>query len=108
MPIVPLTRVWNTNNSTFSRTQRPLCLATVITIHTCQGWTLDQTVVDLGMREQSAGPAFVAVSRLRRLTDLVLQPFAFYHISRLGVAPSVLVHTLEEIYLRSLTHRGAP
>ena len=84
VPIVPIRRVWDTSNSSFSRTQLPLCLAYPITIHKCQGLNLNQAVVDLGTRDQSAGLSIVAISRVRRLVDLVLQPFAFDRISRLG------------------------
>ena len=85
LAIVPLTHLWNTNNGSFS------CLASTITIHKCQGLTVNQAIVDLiGTREQPAGLSFVAILGVRRLTNVVLQPFAFGRISRLGVAPSVL------------------
>jgi len=76
--------------------------------HSCQGLTLNQAVVDLGTREQSAGLSFVAILRVRQLVDLVLQPFVFDRISRLGVAPSVVALKLEEIHLGSLAPRVAP
>jgi len=72
------------------------------------GLTLNQAVVDLGTREQSTGLPFLAISRVHRLVDLVLQPCAFDCISRLGIAPSVLAPKLEEIRLRSLAPRIVP
>jgi len=70
--------------------------------------TPNQAVVDPGTREQSAGLSFVAILRVRRLVDLVLQPFAFDRISRLGVAPLVLARRLEEIRLRFLAPGVVP
>jgi len=71
VPIVPITRVWNTSNGSFPRTQLSLCLAYAITIHKCQGFTLNQAVVDPSTHEQSAGLSFVAISRLCLTVSLI-------------------------------------
>ena len=72
VPTVPIMCVWNTSNGSFSRTQLLLYLAYTITVHRCQGLTLNQAVVYLGTHQQSAGLSFVAISRVRRLVYLVL------------------------------------
>ena len=46
-----------------SRTQYPLRLAYALTIHKCQGQTIDKCVIDIGTREISAGLTYVAFSR---------------------------------------------
>lgn len=58
------------NNVVFSRAQVPLVLAFAVTAHKCQGMTLEHgAVVDLAPCF-AAGLAYVALSRVRRLSDL--------------------------------------
>ena len=45
-------------------------LAWGITIHKCQGLTLKKAVVELEDKDFSAGPTFVAISRVKTLKDL--------------------------------------
>jgi len=53
----------------------------------------------------SAGLSFAGISRVRRLVDLVLQPFVFNRTSHLGVDPSVLARKPNEIRLHSRNPR---
>ena len=76
VPIVPVQRTWRNENETYARINLPLALAWAITIHKSQGLTLDKAYVDIGERERSAGLSFVALSRVRSLTDLGLKPFS--------------------------------
>ena len=64
-----------------TRVQFPIMLAWAITIHKCQGMTLDNAVIDIGKKEMAAGLTFVAISRVRRLEDLAFS--ATYPLSRL-------------------------
>ena len=57
------------------RKQFPLILAYGVTIHKCQGLSLDCAIVDLSDKVFSPGMAYVAVSRVRTLQGLHL--FAF-------------------------------
>ena len=57
--------------------QFPLKLAWSITIHKSQGLTLKSCIIDLGPPEKVAGLAYVALSRVRRITDLVIKPMSF-------------------------------
>ena len=59
-------------NLTVYRKQYPLILAYAVTIHKCQGLSLDCAIVDLSDRIFAAGMAYVALSRVRSLSGLHL------------------------------------
>ena len=58
-----------------SRTQFPLAPGYANSIHKAQGQTLDKVVGNLGTREFNAGLTYVLFSRVRRLRDIILDPF---------------------------------
>uniref|UniRef100_A0A6C0DUR5 Uracil-DNA glycosylase-like domain-containing protein n=1 Tax=viral metagenome TaxID=1070528 RepID=A0A6C0DUR5_9ZZZZ len=58
-----------------SRTQIPLKLAYAVTIHKCQGSTLDAALVDIGTGNFEFGQAYVALSRARSLEALYVYDF---------------------------------
>ena len=57
------------------RKQFPLILAFAITIHKCQGLSLDCAMMDLSDQVFSPGMAYVALSRVKRLENLHLIAF---------------------------------
>ena len=71
-------------------------LSWALTIHKCQGLTLDQAVVNIGDFEMSPGLSFVALSRARTVDNHMLAPFEFERISRLDRLPSVVKRKNEE------------
>lgn len=85
VPIIPLRRIWLVSEKQCSRLQLPLKLAWAVTIHKCQGMTLDKAVVDVGKKEFSAGLTFVACSRVRELKDLLfVPPFPYQRVANLA------------------------
>ena len=57
------------------RRQFPLSIAYAVTIHKCQGLSLDCAIVDLSSNVFCAGMAYVAISRVRTLEGLFLTAF---------------------------------
>ena len=80
------------------RKQFPLILAYAITIHKCQGLSLDCAIVDLSDEVFSDGMAYVALSRVRSLDGLFLTAFDPQSIG-------VSVSSLEEVNRLRKTHR---
>lgn len=72
------------------RTQYPLRLSFAVTIHKCQSLTLNLAKIDIGRTEKSLGLTYVALSRVRRLEDLLL---VFFDVKRLK--------DINQLYLKS-------
>ncbi|XP_068738503.1 ATP-dependent DNA helicase PIF1-like [Montipora capricornis] len=74
--IAPVT-ISNSGNSVHERQQLPLKIAWALTIHKSQGLTLPQAWVDIGKSEQTLGITYVAFSRVKQLSSLIVQPMTF-------------------------------
>ena len=72
-PILPYHYKGQNSKMSVSQIQFPVSVAHAITIHKSQGLTLDKAVIDIGDRERAAGASYVALSRLRNFSDLMLQ-----------------------------------
>ena len=57
------------------RKQFPVTVAYAVTIHKCQGLSLDCAIVDLSSNVFCAGMAYVAISRVRTLEGLHLTSY---------------------------------
>jgi ATP-dependent DNA helicase PIF1 len=60
-------------NTYMSRTQFPMHLAWAITIHKCQGLTLDAVLLDIGVEVFELGMSYVALSRAKLLKNVFLR-----------------------------------
>ena len=70
VPIVPSVARWESRGRKCSRKQFPLRLAYAVSIHKSQGMTLNKTVIELGHADFCRGLSYVAISRVRAITDL--------------------------------------
>ena len=66
------TKFMLTKNMYIHRKQYPLILAFAITIHKCQGLSLDTAIIDLSQEVFGDGMAYVALSHVRTLSGLHL------------------------------------
>ena len=80
------------------RKQFPLILAFAVTIHKCQGLSLDCAVMDLSKQVFCAGMAYVALSRVKEMQNLHLIAFDVEAIK-------VSVKSLEELNRLRQTYR---
>ena len=103
VPIAPIRHSWSTSGTHCSRLQLPLKLAWSVTVHKAQGLTLDKVTIDIGKREFSAGLTFVAVSRVRHISDLLFNPpFPFQRLKNLWKGCRIQERKNEEIRLQRL------
>ena len=72
IPISKITKSWRVRNFLRKRTQFPLTLSWALTLHKVQGQTLPKAVVSLGSQEHFLNSSLVALSRVRRKEDLLL------------------------------------
>jgi ATP-dependent DNA helicase PIF1 len=87
IPIPAVTATFLYKGHSCSRKQFPISLAWAITSHKSQGLTLKSAVIELGKKEMVNGISFVAISRVRRISDLAFVssvPFSRLDIIRKG------------------------
>jgi ATP-dependent DNA helicase PIF1 len=100
VPIPPLTYEW-TSTRRHSRRQLPLRLSYAMTIHKSQGQTLDKAVIDIGDKERTPGLTFVALSRLRQLNDILIQPMAYQRLHSISKSKQLQSRITEEEKLQT-------
>ena len=74
VPISSVTQVSQNVGQRCERQQLPLRLAWAMTIHKRQGLTLTKASIDLGTSEKTSGVTYVALSRGKKLEDLIVEP----------------------------------
>lgn len=73
-----------------------------MTIHKSQGLTLDKCWIDLGTSERVAGLTYVALSRVCKICDLVIEPVTFDRLHSLKKTSNYKYRLLEEARLEKL------
>ena len=102
VPISPCFSTSEAHGRKFERTQFPLKLAWAITIHKSQGLTLDRAWIDLGKSERSLGMSYVALSRVRNLEDIVIEPLSLERLTSIGKGANFERRKQEELRLNTL------
>lgn len=105
MPLYPVTNSSDVLGSKYERQQFPLQLAWSITIHKAQGLTLSDVWVDLGPSEKVAGLTYVALTRVRRISNLVIEPMSYDRFKCLKKTSNYKYRLLEEMRLNNLHQR---
>ena len=100
---VPIVPVSISVNSVHERKQLPLRLSWAMTIHKCQGLTLPKAWIDLGKSERTLGMSYVAISRVRNLSSLVIEPITFDRLSKIKNCVNLKYRTVEECRLDRLS-----
>jgi len=81
--IPPINAEWtNANGDIMIQKQFPLMLSWAFTIHKSQGKTLDRAVIDLGKAKKCTGMTLVALSRVRKLEQMLLKPFGLERLEK--------------------------
>ena len=102
VPICPITVRTEVLGKQYERQQLPLCLAWAITDHKSQGLTLELAWIDLGKSERVAGLSYVAISRVRNLSNCVIEPMSFERLQSIRKSTNFLYRIEEEQRLRNL------
>ncbi len=86
VPITPMTTIFELHGKyNLARTHVPLRLAWAISIHKSQGMTLERAQIGLGKREFCVGLTFVALSRVKSLSGIMLvESLDFTRVRNLG------------------------
>ena len=74
VPIVPIRRDWYSGKKPCWRIMLPLKPAYGTTIHSSQGQSLDQVIINLGKGEFSNGLTYTAISRCKKIENLSFNP----------------------------------
>ena len=80
----------------------PLRLSYAMTIHKSQGQTMTKAVVDTGDKEMAAGCKFVALSRLKILSGLLIQPMTFERLQAISKLKRTQQYIWEEERLKTM------
>ena len=83
------------------RKQFPLVLAYAITIHKCQGLSLDCAIIDLSSSIFAPGMAYVALSRIRSLAGVYLNTFNSQSV-KVSISCLKEVNRLRQAYRKDL------
>ena len=103
--ITPLLSETYHNGTAVERQQIPLKLCWAMTIHKSQGLTLSKAHIDVGMTEKIAGLAYVALSRVKNLTDLLLEPMPYERLGSVKNSTNFQLRIDEESRLDDLSEQ---
>ena len=105
VPIVPITMSVHNGNSIHERQQLSLKLAWALTIHKSQGLTLHKSWIDIGKSEATLGLTYVAISRVRDLSSLILEPMTFDRLGNIKKSNNLKYRKAEELRLQKIAEK---
>lgn len=80
----------------YERRQLSLKLAWGMTIHKCQGLPLTKAWIDLGSSERTPGIIYAALSRVKKIQDLVIEPMTLERLQAVKKSTNFKFSGLEE------------
>lgn len=105
VPICPVTNSSTSLGNNLQRIQFPLKLAWSMTIHRSQGLTLDKCWIDLGTSERVAGLTYVALSRVCKISDPIIEPVTFDRLHSLKKNVKLQIQTFGRSQVRKMSTR---
>ena len=102
VPISPFTATLDIAGTRHERQQLPIRLSWAITIHKSQGLTLELAWIDVGKSERVSGITYVAISRVRKLADCIIEPMTFERLSSIKNSRNYQFRLEEECRLHLL------
>ena len=104
VPIAPESSTFHYHRVHGTRIQLPLRLAYALTVHKSQGATLPAVHLTLSALTVQRTPAlaFVGLSRVRRIEDLLVHPIPMYALTTGRSSPSTRVRLAAELSLARL------
>ena len=99
VPLLPVISSSDSLGSSHERQQFPLKLAWAITIHKSQGLTLNKVHIDFGKNEAVPGLAYVALSRAKQLSDVIIEPVTLERLTSIKKSSSYNFRIKEEARL---------
>ena len=102
VPISPFTATLDIAGTRHERQQLPIRLSWAITIHKSQGLTLELAWIDIGKSERVSGITYVAISRVRKLADCIIEPMTFERLSSIKNSRNYQFRLEEECRLHLL------
>jgi ATP-dependent exoDNAse (exonuclease V) alpha subunit len=82
-----------------------LTLAWALTIHKSQGMTLDYTWVNVGKKELTVGMTYVALSRVRNLSSLIIEPITFDRLTSIKQLQTLKYRVKEQERLKKIANK---
>ena len=95
VPICPITASSQSIEGFHERQQLPLRLAYALTIHKSQGLTLSKAWINIGKSEKTPGISYVAISPVKTLSSLMIEPMTFERLTSVKSA-AILQYRLQE------------
>ncbi|KAJ1518875.1 hypothetical protein ONE63_011522 [Megalurothrips usitatus] len=107
IPLQPELTTWTSKSGEkCSRLQFPIALAYACSIHKSQGMTLNKVVINVGDKEFSIGLMYVALSRVRTITNMIIHPFPYSRMEKLKCKGSQETIKLRNAAIQMLSQKS--